>query len=125
MAKRDYPMLHPGLGEYLKLGAMDAADVIAERQLIFVKPDGSEIASSVQFGRPYVSDKYGVCCDLEIPGVAKRRFSAGIDGVQAILTAMSLAATILDVRVSEGWRLLWPDTREEATVKEMFGSLVS
>ena len=37
---------------------------------------------------------------------------------------MSLAATLLDVRVSEGWKLLWPETREEATVKEMFGGLV-
>lgn len=102
---------------------MDKSETIAERQLIFVKPDGSEILSSIQFSRPYFRDQYAVCCDLEIPGVAERRFSGGIDGIQAILTAFSLAGTLLDVRVSKGWRLLWPDTREEATVKEMFMGL--
>jgi len=100
---------------------MDAAEVIAERRLIFVTPEGAEIASSIQFGRPYFSDKFGCCCDMEIPGVEKRRFSGGVDGVQAIQIAMSLAATLLEVRVTKGWRMLWPDTREEVTVKEMFG----
>jgi hypothetical protein len=100
---------------------MDAAEVIAERPLIFITPEGSEIASSIQFGRPYQSEKFGCCCDMEIPGVEKRRLSGGVDGVQAIQIAMSLAATLLDIRVSNGWKMLWPDTREEVTVKEMFG----
>ena len=101
---------------------MDAAEVIAERQLIFVTPEGSEILSSIQFCRPYFSEKYrAYCCDMEIPGVAKRRLSAGMDGVQAIQIAMSLAGTILDLHSRKGWKMLWPDTREEVTVKEMFG----
>jgi hypothetical protein len=100
---------------------MDTAEVIAERVLVFVSPEGAEFVSSIQFSRCYVSEEFGVCCDFEIPGVAKRRLSAGVDGVQAIQIAMSLAATILDLHVSKGWRMMWPDTREEATVKEMFG----
>jgi Domain of unknown function (DUF6968) len=100
---------------------MDAAEVIAERHLVFVTPEGAEIASSIQFGRPYFTEKFGCCCDMEIPGIEKRRLSGGVDGVQAIQIAMSLAATLLEVRVATGWKMLWPDTREEVTVKEMFG----
>jgi len=40
---------------------------------------------------------------------------------QAIQFAMSLAGTILDLHSRKGWKMLWPDTREEVTVKEMFG----
>jgi hypothetical protein len=104
---------------------MDNAEVIAERRLIFVRPEGSEVASSIQFCRPYLSDKLGFCCDLEIPGVEKRRATAGVDGLQAILLAMSLAASILDAKVAKGWRLLWPDSREETSAKEIFGRLHS
>jgi hypothetical protein len=101
---------------------MDSAEAIAERRLIFVTPEGAEFVSSIQFCRPYFSDEFNAyCCDLEIPGVVKRRLSAGVDGVQAIQIAMSLAGTLLDVRVANGWKMLWPDTREEVTVKEMFG----
>jgi hypothetical protein len=101
---------------------MDSAEAIAERRLIFVTPEGSEVVSSIQFSRVYFSDEFSAhCCDMEIPGVAKRRLSAGMDGVQAIQIAMSLAATILDLHVAKGWKMLWPDTREEVTVKEMFG----
>jgi hypothetical protein len=35
---------------------------------------------------------------------------------------MSLAATLLELRAEKGWKILWPDTREEVTVNEMFGN---
>ena len=104
---------------------MDASEVIAERRLIFVRPNGTEVASSIQFCRPYFKDDFGVLCDMEIPGIEKRRWSGGVDGVQAILLAMSLAASILDAKAEKGWRFLWPDTREETSAKEIFGSLCS
>jgi hypothetical protein len=102
---------------------MHAAEVIAERDLLFVAPDGSEVSSSIQFCRPYVHEEFGFCCDMEIPGLEKRRRSAGVDGVQAILLAMSLAGALVDARVAKGWKILWPDTRSETSAKEIFGGL--
>jgi Domain of unknown function (DUF6968) len=102
---------------------MDASEVIAERKLLFIAPDGSEIVSAVQFCRPYFDDSRGFLCDMEIPGIEKRRWGAGVDGVQAILLAMSLAAALLDARVEKGWKLMWPDTRDETSAKEIFGGL--
>lgn len=85
---------------------MDAAEVIAERSLIFVAPDGTEIASSIQFGRPYFDRQHGCCCDFEIPNLEKRRYGAGIDGIQAILLTMSFVEAILEEKCSKGWKLL-------------------
>jgi hypothetical protein len=99
---------------------MDKAEIIAERNLLFVKPDGAEINSHIQFGRPYFTEEHGWCCDCEIPRIEKRRYGAGVDGIQALLLTMSLVETLLEVKRSLGWKFLWPDTRHETLPREIF-----
>lgn len=101
---------------------MNKDELIAERELIFVSPDGSETLSSVQFSMPYFTDNYGCCCDWEIPSIEKRRFAAGVDGIQAILSAMLMVASHLDVKSDKGWKFLWPDDRSQETVSELFSA---
>ena len=101
---------------------MDRSEVIAERFLIFVSPEGKEILSSVQIGAPYANDDHGTCCDFEVPNVVKRRYGAGVDGIQALLLTMSAVWSHLDLLVSRGWKMLWPDTRDETTTAEIFES---
>ena len=95
-------------------------EIIAERKLIFIAPGGGETFSSIQLGHPYDNEQYGCCCDIEIPDIKKRKFTAGVDSMQAIQLSMLTMFTILDVMQSKGWKFLWPDTREEATAKELF-----
>jgi hypothetical protein len=92
----------------------------ADRSLIFVAPDGQETPSQIQFGRPYMVEELSWHCDFEVPGVLKRRYGAGIDGLQALLLTMSLVETLLESKYSEGWRFLWPDTRDEISPQEIF-----
>ena len=95
-------------------------NVIAERELIFVSPEGKEMLSSLQFGMPYSSERHGYCVDFEIPQIEKLRFGAGVDGIQALLLTMSLAESILASKCSEGWKILWPDSRHETNIEEIF-----
>ena len=99
---------------------MIKSEVIAERNLIFVSPDGSEILSSIQIGTPYLNDDHGSCCDFEVPHVVRRRYGAGIDGIRALLLTMSAVEAHLNQLVSKGWKLLWPDTRHETSPAEIF-----
>ena len=76
---------------------MNAEEIIAERKLIFISPDGNESLSSIQLGKPYSSDEHGYCCDIEIPNIKKRRFASGVDAIQAIQLSIFMLASILDV----------------------------
>jgi len=94
---------------------MEPSEVFADRSLIFVAPDGVEIPSRLQLGRPRMVQELSWHCDFEVPGVLSRRHGAGIDGLQALLLTMSLVETLLEAKRSDGWRFLWPDTRDETS----------
>ena len=99
---------------------MKQDQIIAERALLFVSPEGVEISSSIQLSKPYVSEKHGTLCDFEIPKVHKKQFGAGVDGIQAIILTMSMVKTILSLKAKKGWKIYWPDTKEEIEVNEIF-----
>jgi len=99
---------------------MDVAEVFADRALIFVNPDGSEVLSHIQFGRPYMRKELDWRCDCDIPNVLKPTHGAGIDGLHALLLTMSLVETLLETKHSDGWRFLWPDTRDETSPRQIF-----
>jgi len=103
-----------------KLDALDATDVFVNRTLIFVAPDGVETLSQIQFGRPFMLEELAWRCDCEIPNVLKRRYGAGIDGLHALQLTMSLVETLLESKHSDGWRFLWPDTRDETSPRQIF-----
>jgi hypothetical protein len=99
---------------------MKDTEVMAERQLLFISPEGKEIFTSVQVGAPYIREAHGVCCDCEVPEVLSRTYAAGVDGIQAILLTLSLLESRLTDKHSKGWRILWPDTREPTSPRELF-----
>jgi hypothetical protein len=99
---------------------MKDIEVMAERQLLFISPEGKEILSSLQIGHPYVKEAHGVCCDCEVPEILNRTYAAGVDGIQAILLTLSLLESRLTDKCSNGWRILWPDTREATSPRELF-----
>ena len=99
---------------------MNQDQIIAERQLLFITPEGKEIQSSIQLSKPYASEKYGTLCDFEIPKVHKKQWGAGIDGIQAIILTMSIVKTVLSLKAEKGWKIYWPDTKEEIRIHEIF-----
>jgi hypothetical protein len=99
---------------------MNQDQIIAERELLFITPEGKEIQSSIELSKPYISEKYGTLCDFEIPKVHKKQWGAGIDGIQAIILTMSIVKTVLSLKADKGWKIYWPDTKEEIQVHEIF-----
>jgi hypothetical protein len=47
---------------------MESGDVFADRNLIFVTPDGQEKLAAIQFGRPYMVEELSWHCDFEFRG---------------------------------------------------------
>jgi len=99
---------------------MNQDQVIAERALLFLSPNGQEIESSIQLSKPYKSEEYGTLCEFEIPGIHKKQWGTGIDGIQSIILTMSIVKTILELKAKKGWKMYWPDTREEVLPNEIF-----
>ena len=99
---------------------MNQDQIIAERALLFLSPDGQEIESAIQLSKPYKSEEYGMLCDFEIPSIHKKQWGAGIDGTQSIILTISIAKTILELKAKKGWKIYWPDTREEILPNEVF-----
>jgi len=106
--------------EEIGLTPMEPSEVFADRSLIFVAPDRVEVLSRLQLGRPYMVQELSWHCDFEVPGVLSRRHGAGIDGLQALLLTISLVETLLEAKRSDGWRFLWPDTRDDISPQEIF-----
>ena len=95
-------------------------EVVAQREVLVEKPSGEMFATAIQFSKPYQSEKHGWCCDLNMKGIDKSRFGAGVDSLQAIMLTMSLAESILVAREKDGWKIYWPDTKDLMTAKNMF-----
>lgn len=91
-------------------------DVIAERKLKCVMPNGDEHDVVVRIGRPYVTrtfddmDLKDWSCPYSITGIPSRpevrMFGSGGDAVMALQAAFSMAATELECS-SEEWQLSW------------------
>jgi hypothetical protein len=63
------------------------ADIVAEREILFVKESGEEQTIVVRLGKPYAVDADSWRCPYEIIGPARtRRFGmVGVDSMQALL----------------------------------------
>jgi hypothetical protein len=88
--------------ELLSLG-----QVIAERRFS-VSGDGAEVV--VQLGAPSFEDSTGCYCPWRILGLGSERirFSAGVDGFQALQLAMPMIGVTLKCRAEEaGVELFW------------------
>ena len=95
--------------------------IVSERILLFRSPNGNEFASSITIGMPEKVSDLEWKCGVEIRQVDKLRFAHGIDSLQALVGALSLAQSILVVRVKKGWQIFWPDDKRPTTPEEIFG----
>jgi len=95
--------------------------IVAERILIFRSSEGNEFLSSISIGMPKRMADLEWNCDVEIQEVDKPRLAYGIDSLQALINAMSLAQATLFSRVKRGWQISWPDNKRPTTPEEIFG----
>lgn len=85
---------------------------IASNELIWLKPDGSEVTVIVRVGMPYQPDGHEYRCPVEIVGFDGRYPDiAGESSLQALCLAIQLLATRLEELQKEGGSLVYPDDR--------------
>jgi hypothetical protein len=94
-------------------------ELIAECSIIFCPPDGKEILTSVQVGRPRQEDDLKWACDVEIPGVDRPRTIHGTDSLHALILAVGYLSDRLEHLVSNGALLLSPNNREPAAINDI------
>ena len=93
----------------------------AEKTLYFCSPDGEEFISKILIGFPQKVSDVEWKCDVKIEKVSKLRSAYGIDSLQALISALSLAQAILVGRGKMGWRFFWTEAKKPATPEKIFG----
>jgi hypothetical protein len=91
---------------------LDESQIIATRTLDGIKPDGQRTRLVVSFARPYEVSG-GFRCPVRVAGLDYDYTPpdiAGWDAIQALLLAISMAASLLDDFVVRGGRVFYPDT---------------
>ena len=95
--------------------------IVSEKILLFRSPNGIEFVSSISIGMPEKVSNFEWKCGVEIRKVDKLRLARGIDSLQALVSALSLAQAILVGRVKKGWQIFWPEDKRPTTPEEIFG----
>ncbi|MBX9600705.1 MAG: hypothetical protein K2X35_06870 [Bryobacteraceae bacterium] len=78
------------------------SEVIAERRLVLVSPDETEVEVIVSFGKPQLVEEGGpYYCPLRIIGLGPEKKSAyGEDSLQALMLAIRMAKATLEHRAT-------------------------
>ena len=94
-------------------------DPVAETQIIFRRPDDTEIATALQIGRPARLGEMEWACEVEIPGIDKKRSIRGVDSLHALLLAVDFLGSRLQWFGQKGAIFLSPDRREPMSIAEI------
>lgn len=95
---------------------------IASTEIVYVAPEGDEIATEIQIGLPRrEGDKWG--CDVEMPDVERMRTIHGADSLHALLLALGFLSDRLEYLAEQGAEFLWPDTREPSRIGDILPRL--
>jgi hypothetical protein len=87
---------------------------IAEEAIIFVYPDGRRVDGRIAIGLPTMVDEHEAKCELAIePLDPKVRGYSGGGKLQALVSALQIAGTLIDAFLKEGGRLLCPGDPED------------
>lgn len=84
-------------------------DIIAEKDLVGVDPDGSRFTNMLKIGRPHAAGDEWIC-PIGAVGLHPelREVHAG-DSFQALMRGRKLLAQILEFFIDDGGRILSPD----------------
>jgi hypothetical protein len=77
----------------------------------------------IRIGRPYQVSDAGWACPVLIEGLNSRLPDIhGIDSFQALMLALKLGRSLLEVFVEEGGKLSWPGSGKGTSVDSLFHS---
>ncbi len=96
-------------------------EIIAERDLIGIKPDGSKFKIMLKIGKPYTVDGVTWTCSVGAIGLYKRlREISGIDSFQALMQAIKFLKQLIEYFIDDGGNLLSPDDETPVEISDIF-----
>ena len=96
-------------------------EIIAERDLIGINPDGSRFKIMLKIGKPYTVAGGGWACAAGAIGLYTRlREIRGGDSLQTLLQAVKFLKRLMEYFIDDGGRLLLPDEETPVKISDIF-----
>jgi hypothetical protein len=96
-------------------------EIIAERDLIGINPDGSRFKIMLKLGKPYtVADGEWVCAVGAIGLYTRLREIRGGDSLQTLLQAVKFLRRLVEYFIDDGGSLLSPDDERPVKISDIF-----
>lgn len=95
-------------------------DVIAEKDLVGIDPDGSRFKIMLKIGRPYTEGDVWVCPIGAIGLHPEMREVRADDSFHALMRGRRLLRQILEFFLDDGGRVLLPDARTPLSLDTLF-----
>jgi hypothetical protein len=102
-------------------------DVIAEKKLFSVDPNGRSQNVCIQIGRPYQVDEYESACPLALYGLGGRMPEIrNTDTMGALCLAIQCAKIMIIGHLQSGGKVYWTEERgEELSAEDIFPTQVA
>jgi uncharacterized protein YndB with AHSA1/START domain len=97
---------------------------IAERDVVFVAPDGTRTRGRIAVGRPRQISEGEARCPIALDGLERLRPISGNDSLQALLLAIRFLGMRLHDHLARGHRVVEPDDDEDVGLDNYFGALL-
>jgi len=96
-------------------------EIVAERDLIGIDPEGSKFQIMLKIGKPYAVDNGHWVCPVGAIGLYRRlRDVRGKDPLQALVRAFKLLRQMLEYFIDDGGRLLSIEDGRPIDVSDIF-----
>ena len=99
-------------------------EIIAEREIFSISPDGGKKILRVAVGKPFQVDDVSWACPVKVEGLYKKtRDVVGADSWQALGLAFALVRQLLGYYVEDGAELFWEEGSERISLADLFPQL--
>lgn len=99
-------------------------EIIAERDLIGVNPDGSKFKIMLKIGKPYTLGSKEWACSVGAIGLYKRlREIRGVDSFQTLMQAIKFLRQLLEYFIEDGGRVLSAEDGSPVKITDIFTSV--
>ncbi len=96
-------------------------EIIAERDLIGINPDGSRFKIMLKIGKPHTVDGGKWACAVGAIGLYTRlREIRGRDSLQTLLQAIKFLRQLVEYFIDDGGSLLSPDDETPVKISDIF-----
>lgn len=100
------------------------AEIIAEREIFAISPDGEKKILTIAVGKPYQVDDVSWACPVQVEGLNKKLSDVvGIDSWQALGLAFALVRQLLGYYLEDGAELFWEEGSDRIALADLFPQL--